>query len=115
LERDLGLALITQRWIETLDRWPGETASLGLWPVSTVEQVAVTDALGTAQEVDAGSYVADLAHRPARLIRSGGWPEPGVAAGGVAILFQAGFGAEPDDVPADLRQALLVLVAQWFE
>ena len=26
-----------------------------------------------------------------------------------------GYGAEPEDVPVDLRQALLVLVAYWFE
>ena len=115
LERDLGLALMAQRWTQVFDRWPGETAPLGPWPVSAVEAVTVKDALGEAQEVDDGSYVADLAGRPARLIRPGGWPEPGVAAGGIEITFAAGFGEARDDVPADLRQALLMLVAQWFE
>ncbi|MGE0213495.1 MAG: head-tail connector protein [Parvibaculaceae bacterium] len=115
VERETGLALLTQRWTQTLDRWPDDAVPLGIWPVSAVEQVAVKDALGSPAEVDAESYVADLAGRPARLLRPGGWPEPGLEMGGIAITFEAGFGDERDDVPADLRQALLMLVAHWFE
>jgi uncharacterized phiE125 gp8 family phage protein len=31
------------------------------------------------------------------------------------VFFTAGYGDEPEDVPAPIRQALLMLVAHWFE
>ncbi len=31
------------------------------------------------------------------------------------IAFTAGYGDEPTDVPAPIRQALTLLVAHWFE
>ena len=34
---------------------------------------------------------------------------------GIEIDYVAGFGTEPEDVPADIRQALLLLVGYWFE
>ena len=34
---------------------------------------------------------------------------------GIEIDYAAGYGADREDVPADLRQALLVLVAYWYE
>ncbi len=41
---------------------------------------------------------------------------PGIPTGGaVEIVFTAGFGAGWDDVPADLRQAVLLLAAQYYE
>ena len=42
-------------------------------------------------------------------------PAPGVAALGIEIQFTAGFGAAATDVPAPLRQAILLLVAHWYE
>ena len=39
------------------------------------------------------------------------------ASTGAQFGFQprGGFGTEPEDVPADIRQALLLLVGYWFE
>ena len=34
---------------------------------------------------------------------------------GIEIDYLAGFGSDPDDVPADLKQAMLGLVAHWYE
>ncbi len=57
--------------------------------------------------------VQDL-QRP-RIVPLGG-ALPAVPQGGaVEILFEAGFGAAWADVPADLRQAVLLLAAQYYE
>ena len=34
---------------------------------------------------------------------------------GIEIDYAAGYGVDREDVPVDLRQALLVLVAYWYE
>jgi len=53
---------------------------------------------------------------PPRLVRTGViWPQPGKAANGIEIDFTAGYGAAASDVPAPLRQAVLLLVAHWYE
>ena len=53
---------------------------------------------------------------PPRLVRTGViWPQPGKAANGVEIDFTAGYGALATDVPAPLREALLLLIAHWYE
>jgi uncharacterized phiE125 gp8 family phage protein len=43
------------------------------------------------------------------------WPQPGQAANGIEIDFTAGYGDAAADVPAPMRQALLLLVAHWYE
>ncbi len=43
------------------------------------------------------------------------WPQPGKVANGIEIDFTAGYGATPSHVPAPIRQALLLLVAHWYE
>jgi uncharacterized phiE125 gp8 family phage protein len=34
---------------------------------------------------------------------------------GIEIDLTAGYGAAPEDVPGPIRQALLLLVAHWYE
>jgi uncharacterized phiE125 gp8 family phage protein len=34
---------------------------------------------------------------------------------GIEIHFEAGFGHDPSDVPAPIRQATLLLIAHWYE
>lgn len=43
---------------------------------------------------------------------------PGTAllgSGGLAVRYTAGYGDTPDEVPAELRQALLMIVGHWYE
>lgn len=117
IEAALGLALITQSWSWRLDAWPeAATAPLPIRPIQSIDAVAVTDAGGSVRVLDSSRYLADGASIPARLVSAGGpWPRPGLAAQGIEIAFTAGYGSTPADVPPPIRQALLMLVAHWYE
>jgi uncharacterized phiE125 gp8 family phage protein len=116
IEAALGLALVTQSWKLLLDRWPKEHVPLPLYPAQSVASVKVYAADGTPTTIAAGDYLVDTASRPGRLVANGvSWPAPGKAAGGIEIAFTAGYGAAATDVPAPIRQALLLLVAHWYE
>ena len=116
IESALGLALITQSWRVTYDRWPeAPQIELPLHPLQSVDEVRVIDPAGDATVVSASQYLVDIASQPPRLIRRTAIAVPGQPARGIEIDFTAGFGDDPDDVPAPIRQALLLLVAHWYE
>lgn len=118
IEAALGLALITQGWSWYLDAWPpGRDLPLPMRPVQSVSAVRVYASDDTPATVAPADYMLDGAGTPPRLVRKGAatWPRPGRAANGVEIAFTAGYGSLGADVPAPIRQALLLLVAHWYE
>jgi uncharacterized phiE125 gp8 family phage protein len=118
VEAAMGLALLTQSWSWLRDAWPpGPTLELPLRPVQSIAAVRVYDEAGVAATLDPGTYLLDGAATPPRLIRQGAlaWPKPGRTANGIEIAFTAGYGNAAADVPAPIRQAILLLVAHWYE
>lgn len=121
IEAALSLALITQTWTLTLDRWPqgwreGQSMDLPIGPLQSVSAVRIRDRFGMAMTIAPTSYLVDIASRPARLIWNGGpRPDPGAAANGIEIELISGFGATPASVPAPLKHAILMLTAHWYE
>lgn len=116
IEGRIAKALITRRFRLVLEGWrDADAQGLPLAPVSAVAEVVLVDAGGAAVPVAPGRYrlIADL-HRP-RLAGTGASlpaPHPG---GRIEILFDAGFGPGWTDVPADLRQAVVLLAAEFYE
>ena len=117
VEAALGLALITQGWRLTLDRWPEEgQVRFPLRPIRSVTSVTVLDEDGTPSVVSSADYLLDgQALRPRLIPRDGKWPPPGQRANGIEIAFAAGIGDEPEDIPQPIRHAILLLVAHWYE
>jgi uncharacterized phiE125 gp8 family phage protein len=118
VEAAASLALITQSWSYWLDAWPRAPAlRLPLRPVESIAAVRLYDANGTTTPLDPATYLLDGAGLPPRLVRQGSllWPKPGRTANGIEIAFTAGYGDTAADVPAPLRQAILLLVAHWYE
>lgn len=117
-EQATGLKLMAQGWSLFADRWP-ETAALSLQvaPVSAVTDIITYGADDTPGAVDPAHYYLDAASRPARVVLRDGRmpPQGGRKANAIEVRFRAGFGMTPGDVPQDLRQALLVAVAYWFD
>ena len=117
IEAALSIALITQNWRLVLDCWPvGDTLNVPLRPLSAVTEVRVIDGQGVPKIIDAISYSVDLVSNVPRIIsRSGYWPMPGVRTSGIEIDVAAGYGDTTVDVPQPIRQALLLLIAHWYE
>jgi uncharacterized phiE125 gp8 family phage protein len=118
IEAALGLALLTQTWSYFIDAWPrSREVVLPLKPVQAVSTVRVWAQEGTSQMLSADAYTLDGDGKPPRLVlsRSAAPPAPGRSASGIEIAFSAGYGDTGSDVPAPIRQALLLLVGHWFE
>lgn len=112
IEVRIGKALMTRSFRWELMRWgaDGEQA-LPIAPVVAVNAVTLVDRVGVETVVDAASYV---------LVRDSQRPKivgnlPSISDGGRVVLsFDAGFG-DWGAVPADLRHAVLLQAAAFYE
>lgn len=111
-------AFITQQWTLLLDEWPlGSVLELPLAPVQSISSVAVFDIDDQPLVIDPPDYRLDAASDPPRFIWRGPAPRPDPERpeNGISITFTAGYGERPADLPQPLRQAMLLLVAHWYE
>jgi uncharacterized phiE125 gp8 family phage protein len=116
VEATIGRALLSQGWRVVLDWWPAEhVVRLPVGPLLSITAVTAYDEAGGAHVIELAQFSTEAA--PARLLL------PPTVDGmpvlrrrqGLEIDYTAGYGNAANDVPADLRQALLVLVGSWFE
>lgn len=114
IEGVTGRALLAQSWRVVLDAWPESlVVKLPVSPFIAVTEINAVDEAGALHAIPLAQFMGG----PDRLLL------PRSVAGmpvlrerqGIEIDYVAGFGTEPGDVPADIRQALLVLVGYWFE
>ncbi len=117
VEARIGRALLARRFSWTVTRWREEASQgLPIGPVSAVEEIALVgpDGAETLVEPELWSLMRD-GPRP-RLTGRSGRPLPRIPRGGHAeVRFTAGFGTEWAAVPADLRQAVFLLAAHYYE
>jgi uncharacterized phiE125 gp8 family phage protein len=108
--------LIEQGWRLYRDAWPpGGTLSVPMAPLISVDAVTVYDADGDPTVLDEEAYTVDAVSVPGRIVLTGSVVAPGRAANGIEIDVTAGYGASSLDVPGPLRQAIMMLVAHWYE
>lgn len=126
----LGRALLTQTWRLHLDQFPegswrgwerdlAEVAIvLPLPPLQSVTSISYVDADGQTQTLASSQYqVVNRRQRPSFVVEAvngSGWPGTEDRPQAVTVTFVAGYGAAAD-VPAPIRQAILLLTAQWYE
>ncbi len=109
---------ITQTWQAFLDAAPCETyLELPKAPLISVTHVKSYDDADAATVLAASNYFVDIATKPGRIVlRSvGSWPTPARVANGIEIQFVAGYGPAPSDVPAQIKQAILLTIAHLYE
>ena len=114
IEAQTGLGLVPQGWSVFRDGWPNTgMIELPLAPVLDIVDIKVYGDDGTPAVIDPSHYYEDKVSRPARIILRGSrnWAAPGRVANGIEILLTIGFVS----VPEPLREALLQLVAHWYE
>jgi uncharacterized phiE125 gp8 family phage protein len=116
VEGRTGRALLARNFALRLTRWrDGYAQPLTVAPVSAVVSVTLLDAGGVETLLAPETYILQADSARPRLIAAG-LALPTLPTGGsVVIILTAGFGPAWDDVPADLRQAVLLLAAQYYE
>ena len=94
-----------------------DVMALPLSPIKSVDAVRVYAQDGTFVTLPLNGFTFDLISRNPRVIRNQETttPTPGRRLNGIEIAVTCGFGAQPSDIPAPIRQALLLLVAHWYE
>ena len=116
IEARTGKALIERTFGWVVTRWRDDVAQpLPIAPVNAIVDVVLVDRLGTETVVSADAYhLRPDIQRPVLAAVGGCLPSLG-ATGAARIQMLAGFGPEWSDLPADLRQAVLLLAAHYYE
>ncbi len=116
IEARLGKALIMRAFRLELTAWAdGARQPLPVAPVRDVTSVTLLDRAGVETVVTPARFELKRdTHRPVVVGSAGNLPKV-PSGGGVEIEFQAGFGAFWEAVPADLRQAVFLLAAHYYE
>ena len=117
VEARIGRALLSREYSWTVTRWR-EDASQGLpiGPVSSVEAISLVAPDGVETPVDPELYSVMRDSQRPRIVGRFGRHLPRIPRTGHAeIRFSAGFGENWEDSPADLRQAVFLLAAHFYE
>ncbi|HET9068810.1 MAG TPA: head-tail connector protein [Amaricoccus sp.] len=117
IEARLGRALLARDFSFTVSRWREEACQgLPVGPVRSVSEVRLIDAEGGETVVDPAAFSVMRDSQRPRLLGRFGRSLPKIPRSGRAeIRFSAGFGDGWDEVPADLRQAVFLLAAHFYE
>lgn len=116
-ERYLNQALITQTITEKLDRLNSPVIYLSVSPVISVSSFQYADSQNTTQTYNAANYIVDTFEKPARLSVAYGktWPTLYGNINDVTITYTAGYNTEPSGVPMQIRQAILMMIADSYD
>lgn len=111
-------ALITRTYTVKLDWFPPSVFWLPYPPLLGVTSIKYTDDQGSQSTLSAANYTVDTHQEPGRvaLKSTATWPSVTLAdINGVEIIYTAGYGATAVSVPARYKQAMLLLVAHYYE
>ena len=113
LERYCSNAIMPQGWTLTLHAFPPSYSGLELPipPFATLTSITVN-----GDDLDLADFVVEPDDRlPATLYAvTNVWPSAQRGPLAIAIVFQCGY-ANTDKVPPDIKQALLMAIATWYE
>lgn len=116
IEARTGKALIEREFALSVSSLRDATVLLlGVAPVTVVADVTLVSRAGTEQEVSGTAYWLERDVHAPRL-RPTAACLPGPEKGGVLrVRFLAGYGPEWDDLPSDMRQAVMLLASHYYE
>ena len=117
VEQFCGLALMQQGWSVFYDIWPEQgVLKLPLAPIMAIADLLIYGEDDVAAPIDHAHYFLDVVSKPSRLVLRNGrsLPLPGRRANGIELKLIAGFGASADAVPNQIKQALLIIIADWY-
>lgn len=115
IEARIGKALFERRFALTLVHWHKEDSHvLPIAPVVSVDSVTLVSRAGAETTVATDQYLlrADQ-HRPAVVAAGTKLPSPGQR-GSIEVEFTAGYSVDWAGLPADLKQAMLILAGEYW-
>lgn len=116
VEAETGKAVLRRTFRYVVTAWRDLAHELlPVAPVIAIHSFSVTDLSGAVEVIPATGYrLVEDAHRPR--LKWLGLVLPTIPVGGkVEIIFEAGFSVDWDGVPADLKQAVLMLAGHLYE
>ena len=114
-ERVCRRRFVSQRWQQTLDRFPDQALALPHPPLISVEVVQNLDSEDVWQTVDGSLYRVRAAETPGEIVLVPGasWPSTLAVPDAVRVDFTCGYGAAAD-VPQGIKRAVLQLVGTLY-
>jgi uncharacterized phiE125 gp8 family phage protein len=120
-ERETGRALLTQTVTEYFDGWPACcTLELALAPVASVASVSyvadgVTDMTYTTWA--SSNYYTDTVSQPGRIVKKENvdYPDLECVPNSVKVVYVAGSTLATVDALKEIRLAMRLLLAKWYE
>ncbi|HYD58965.1 MAG TPA: phage head-tail connector protein [Noviherbaspirillum sp.] len=111
-----GRSFITQGWRLVLDGFP-RCVELEKGVVQTISAITYRDMAGQWQTLDSSVYATELSGCPGLVSEAFGqaWPQTLPQIGSVRIDYTAGYGDVASDVPAGIRNWILLRVETMFE
>lgn len=108
-------AYLTQTWELWLDYWP-PVLMVPRPPLQSVESIKWYDRDNQEYTIAPEDYFVDTMSEPGRIAPNPGkaWPSGIRPTSGICVTFVAGH-TEAEKVPRRVRQAILLLAAEWYE
>ena len=112
----LGRAMITQKWAQSFYEHESRVY-LKIVPANSLTAVKYYDTSNVLQTATTADYmlVADDDWAYVEPVSGKTWPSTYNRTNAIRLEFEAGYGAAASDVPQQVRHALLLLVAHWYE
>ncbi len=118
VESTISRALISQSWRVVRDDWPKDRIiKLPISPLISLSAITIYDDEGNANSLSLAQFLPQTKSAQARIFL------PNIIDGlgqmrqraAIEIDYVAGYGENSEDVPNDIKQAILILIAYWFE
>lgn len=129
VEDRTGRSLITQTRVVKLDYFPPAMYPYDTLPDTSWRGLTLThgrvqedsvvvkyyDTDGVEQTLDPSEYWVDTHSDIVRVIAKNTWPNTYCRPNSVSIEYLAGYGDAPEDIPAAIRRACLLMVGHFYE
>ena len=115
IEARINKAVFRRQFVLTMMAWASDNSHpLPIAPVAQIDAVTLITREGVVSTADVSAMqVQPDAHRPRLVATASRLPTAG-AGGTIEVTFTAGYSADWDNVPADLKHALLALGAEFY-
>ena len=115
-EQSTQRAFITQTWEKFIDAFPADGIDLPYPPTLSLTSIKYIDINGTLQTLSGASYKLDVVSTPGWVVPAYGytWPTAREEINAVTLEYITGYGSAAS-VPQPIKQAMHLLVGQWYE